>query len=242
MRSRLFGLVALGLWVLAHPGAASALELTSEYTSLKDCAAGDSLVLPDRTLERGDQTGIVRCKGAGGVSVYVVDDDPRSFLVLERSGKRFSLEKPMVTNFSLGNFPNVSDTGKAEWRLDGTGKAAGLIVRVSYQRPETGAPASSLFVFDLRTTPTLLGAVRTNEEARDLLDGALGAGAAANAEERLVRDCNAIYAGLCKGFKEGPEMLGRCFSARPEIADKVPPKCIADFQTNIENFHEAGGR
>ncbi|MBU6528477.1 hypothetical protein OGR47_16095 [Methylocystis sp. MJC1] len=115
-----------------------------------------------------------------------------------------------------------------------------MIVRVSYQRTDKpGASGSALFVFDLRGEPAFIGSAATNEEARKLIDGVLGAGAAA--EEKLSNECNDIYAELCKGFKPGPDMLGRCSDKRPAIADKIPPKCIADFQTNIENYHEAVG-
>lgn len=229
----------LALASLCLAAGARAGELKSQYTPLQNCPAVERLKLANRTLERSDRTGLFRCAGPAGFSVYVVDDDPRSFLVLERGGKLYSLERPMVLAFTLGNFPNVAGAKQAEWRLDG-GAAAGLIVRVAYQRAD-GSAASTLMVFDLRGEPLLIGAAKTNEEARGLIDGALGAGAGAAAEERLSRECNAIYAGLCKGFAAGPEMLGRCADARPEIADKIPQKCVADFQTNVENYHEAKG-
>lgn len=237
---RIFARSFLFFACLLISGAVSAGELKSQYTSLQDCETLERLKLPGRALEKGAGTGIFRCKGIDNYSVYVIEDDPRSFLVLGREGKLFSLEKPLVSNFKLGEFPNVSGAKKAEWRLDADGKAAGLIVRVSYQRADkAGASASALFVFDLRGEPAFIGSAATNEEARGLIDGALGAGAAA--EDKRSRDCNEIYVELCKGFKPGPEMLGRCFDKRPAIADKIPSKCVADFQTNVENYHEATG-
>jgi hypothetical protein len=122
-------------------------------------------------------TGIFRCKGVGGFSVYVVDEDPRSFLVVEREKKLFSLEAPMVGDFKLGDFPNVAGAKMAEWRLDPHGTPTGLIVRVSYQRSGSGAAASALLVFDLRGEPLLLGSANTNEEARGMIDAAVSAGA-----------------------------------------------------------------
>jgi hypothetical protein len=80
-----------------------AQEIKPQYTSLQACAAVKSLKLPDRVLKDG----VFRCKGAGGYAAYVVEADPRSFLVLQRGKKIFSLEKPMVDEFSLGDFPNV---------------------------------------------------------------------------------------------------------------------------------------
>jgi hypothetical protein len=169
------GLFACACLFLAAPAAAEALE--SQYSSLRDCETLDRLKLPSRTLEKGASTGIFRCKGVGGFIVYVVDEDPRSFLVVEREKTLFSLEKPMVGDFKLGDFPNVAGAKMAEWRLDSHGRPAGLIVRVSYQRSGSGAAASALFVFDLRGEPVLLGSTDTNEEARSLIDAAVSAGA-----------------------------------------------------------------
>jgi hypothetical protein len=209
-----------------------AQEIKPQYTSLKDCKAVQSLTLPGRVLKDG----VFRCAGAGQYGVYVVEDDPRSFLVLERGKKLYSLEKPMVEEFTLGDLPNVSGTKKAEWRV-AAGKAVALIVRVAYVKPETLKQASTLLAFDLRgEAPALVGAATSNVDARKLADAAPGGG-----EDAQSRDCNAVYAELCKDFPSGPEQLGRCFDKRPAIADKVPPKCVSDFQTNIENYHQAIG-
>lgn len=221
---------ALAACLLSLP--AGAQEIRPQYSSLQDCSSVRRLKLSDRLL----QDGLFRCRGAGGYGVYVVEDDPRSFLVLERGKKLFSLEKPMATEFTAGDFPNVSGTRNAEWRMAG-GRAVALIVRVAYQKAETGKNASTLLVFDLRgDAPALIGAASGNEEARRLADAAQGGGDAAQS-----RDCNAIYAELCGDLPPGPGRLGRCFDRRPAIADKVPAQCVADFQTNIENYHEATG-
>jgi hypothetical protein len=85
----------------------------------------------------------------------------------------------MVSEFKLGNFPNVAGAKNAEWRVDRRGKAVGLIVRVSYQRPDipTNSSASQdsvLFVFDLRgSQPVLLGTAQNNAEVRELMDKTL---------------------------------------------------------------------
>lgn len=151
--------------------AARGERFKSDYTSLQDCAPAPHLKLPARTIERG----AFRCDGVDSYSVYVVEDDPRSFLALERGKKLYSLEKPMVGDFSFGDFPNVAGAKKAEWRLDASGKAVGLIVRVSYLRTANGGAASTLMVFDLRgSAPTLIGATGANEEARLLVDSAAG--------------------------------------------------------------------
>ena len=84
----------------------------------------------------------------------------------------------MVSEFKLGNFPNVAGAKNAEWRVDRRGKAVGLIVRVSYQRPDIPAnsPASqdSVSLFGLRgSQPVLLGTAQNNAEVRELMDKTL---------------------------------------------------------------------
>ncbi|WP_424361097.1 hypothetical protein [Methylocystis parvus] len=167
---------ASALLALLAATAARAETFESDYTSLQDCAPAPHLKLPSRTIEQG----AFRCDGVAGYSVYVVDDDPRSFLVVERGDKLYSLEKPMVGAFAPGDFPNVVGAKKAEWRLDASGKAVGLIVRVSYLRKESGGAASALMAFDLRgAAPALIGVAGANEEARLLVDNAAGSVGAA---------------------------------------------------------------
>lgn len=59
--------------------------------------------------------------------------------------------------------------------------------------------------------------------------------------EKLSKECNKIYARLCKGVKQGPEMLGQCFEKKPSIQEKIPGKCTGDFQMNIEGYHAVKG-
>lgn len=162
--------------LLSTPGDA-AETMESRYAPLQDCASVKQLALPGRKAETSGATAIFRCPGVGGYSVYVIEDDPRSFLVLERDKKLFSFERQMVSEFALGNFPNVAGAKKSEWRMAPNGDVAGLIVRVSYQRKDdAGDAASALFSFDLSgARPVLLGHATTNEEARALVDKAWSA-------------------------------------------------------------------
>lgn len=72
----------------------------------------------------------------------------------------------------------------------------------------------------------------------------LGAPAMAQGDrgEALSRECNAAYVRMCKGIARGPELVGQCFEKYPDILDKIPKKCEADFQTNVENYHAAKGQ
>jgi hypothetical protein len=180
MRARLVivSLGAIGVMLLQGSALAAGPKLHSLYTSLQKCKAVKKLELPERTLEQGAGTGISRCRGVNGYSVYVIDEDPRSWLVLERSKKLAPLDRQMVREFKLGNFPNVAPAKNAEWRVDRKGKASGLIVRVFYQRNDVSAnsPASqvsTLFAFQVKNEqPVFLGVAANNAEARKLVDEA----------------------------------------------------------------------
>lgn len=63
-----------------------------------------------------------------------------------------------------------------------------------------------------------------------------------NPEGPLIKECNAAYAKVCTGIAPGPELVGQCFDKYPNIVDKIPEKCVADFQTNVENYNEAKGQ
>jgi hypothetical protein len=158
------------------PALAAATQLRSVYTTLQKCKRVTELELPERTLRRSAGDSVVKCPGVDGYSIYLIDDDPRSWLVLERDKRLASLERQMVSEFKLGNFPNVAATKVAEWRVDRSGKAWGLIVRVAYQRSDisansAAARASALLTFDVRAEnePALLGATSDNAEARALI-------------------------------------------------------------------------
>lgn len=161
------------------PALAAGQPLRSIYTSLQRCKPVERLELPERTLEQAKGFGISRCPGVNGYSLYVIDDDPRSWVVLERSKRLMPLERQMVTEFTLGNFPNVASSRNAEWRVDRRGKAIGLIVRIAYQHHDVSAnspasQASALFTFDVTgPEPVLLGIAQNNAEARQLVDNAM---------------------------------------------------------------------
>jgi len=148
----------------------------SVYTTLQKCKAVERLELPERTLDGKRGAGISRRPGVDGYSIYVIDDDPRSWVVLERNKHLASLERQMVSDFKLGYFPNVASAKVAEWRLNASGKAVGLILRVFYQRADVcansrTARAAAFLTFDVRDeeNPVLLGSGANNSGARDLL-------------------------------------------------------------------------
>lgn len=92
-------------------GVASAAGRTfhSVYTPLQKCRAIERrLELPDRTLERSKGAHVLWCPGIFGYSLYIVDDGSRSWLVLEHKKRLAPLERQMVGEFKLGNFPNVA--------------------------------------------------------------------------------------------------------------------------------------
>jgi len=58
-------------------------------------------------------------------------------------------------------------------------------------------------------------------------------------EEALSRECNKVYRKLCRDIPVGPEMLGKCYEKHSDLDSRIPEKCAADFQTNIENYNDA---
>jgi hypothetical protein len=163
-----FKAILLSLCLAASPALA---DVQSLYTSLQDCVAVGRVQLPTRELVEAPDVGIRQCKGVGAFTVFMLDEDPRSFLALESGGHVYSLEQPMAAAFPLGQFPNVAATKLAEWRVDGAGKPQALIVRVSYLDADTSEPRSTLMVFNLRAfPPQFLGYAARNEEARILAD------------------------------------------------------------------------
>jgi hypothetical protein len=165
------------------PVLAAGPKLESVYTTLQKCQAVERLQLPERSLERTQGVGIEYCRGVANYSLYVVDDDPRSWLVLRRGDQLASLERQMVSEFRLGYFPNVADAKQVEWLVDRGGKPVGLIVRVYYQRVDVSAnspkaQASALLAFDLsHLDPVLLGTAHSNTGARGLVEKAIASNA-----------------------------------------------------------------
>ncbi|MCI0736631.1 MAG: hypothetical protein L0Y50_10240 [Beijerinckiaceae bacterium] len=178
--SRVFGsLGALCIILTQGPAIAAGPKFKSVYTTLQKCQAVERLQLPERSLERTQGVVIEYCRGVANYSLYVVDEDPRSWLVLQRDDQLFSLERQMVGEFRLGYFPNVADAKQVEWLVDQGGRPVGLIVRVYYQRADVSAnsakaQASALLAFDLRLLePVLLGTTHSNAGARGLVEKAL---------------------------------------------------------------------
>lgn len=105
------------------------------------------------------------CPAPEGWGVKVIDFDSRSHLVLTHGGREYSLQRDMVDEFPHGMFPSVGK--KAEWRMGKHGPQA-LIVRMHFMKDD--APRSILQVFRLDPAPRLVGAVTSNQKARDLAD------------------------------------------------------------------------
>lgn len=158
-------IVAAGLLAASTCGVAAEETV---YTPLKPCPAA-RLAYDGRVFDQG----VRRCKGAGGYSVYVLGDDVRSWLMLERGGRLQSLEAEMNSRFEPGHFPTVEESRVLEWRID-RGAPVALIVRVAYQdRDDAFKAGSVLVVYDLTgPQPRFLGYHKTNEAARRAADSA----------------------------------------------------------------------
>jgi len=139
----------------------------SQYTTLQECAQLQSYSVNGETYEAVGSTYISQCPGVGGWALIVVEQEPRSFIVLDNGERAYSLESDIL---DVGDFPNVTATKLAEWRLDAQGRPVALIFRVSYMRGN--AAKTILMVQDLRIMPpALIGTTTSNEKARRLADG-----------------------------------------------------------------------
>ena len=158
-------LASLGL-LAAAPACAQSVQYSS--LKLKDCPAEKNLRLPDQDVTAN----AVRCKAPAGWQLFVVDEDPRSYVVLgQGEGKNRRLFSTL-TDVQLGQFPNIGET-PAEWRLDAAGKPYAFIVRLRFQdnaNPEQGR--SRLIVYRLDKGPRFVGHYATNEQARAAADAA----------------------------------------------------------------------
>ena len=158
----------LKAWMLAAAllgVAASALAQSSEYSPLKNCPAAKKLRLPSQVVDAD----AVRCKAPKGWSLYIVEEDPRSYVVLGYGqGQLFSTQ----TDTQLGLFPNVGES-PAEWRVDAAGRPYAFIVRQWFQdekSPNQDRAMSRLLVYKLQPAPQLVGAFADNVQARAAAD------------------------------------------------------------------------
>ena len=158
---------AAAVLVLSCAGPAAAQD--SVYTSIEKCPKA-RLALPGRDL--GDD--IVRCKGAGGYSVFIVRADVRSWFVLEKGKAKHTLEQAMAWRFEPGHFPMAEAAKVIEWRVDARRAPYALIARIAYQdRDDPDKKGSVLAVFDLTAaSPRFLGYHKSNEAARQAADRA----------------------------------------------------------------------
>lgn len=139
----------------------------SQYTTLQECAQLQSYSVDGQSYEAAGSTYISQCPGRGGWALIVVEQEPRSFIVLDNGERAYSLEADML---DVGDFPNVTATKLAEWRLDSQGRPVALIFQVSYM--SGNAAKTMLMVQDLRIMPpALIGTTTSNVKARKLADG-----------------------------------------------------------------------
>ena len=122
------------------------------------------------------------CPGVGGWSVWVVDEQERTYLVLRRKGFSLNLRREIFSG-SLGLFPgihspdNPAAESRAEWRLTNHSAPRALIVRIHGQDPEKSLQVdphpyqSRLLVVRLGADACVLGIASNNEVARQLADG-----------------------------------------------------------------------
>lgn len=159
-------LVLVSISLLAGVASAGPSRFVSEYSSLSDADC--------TMIESGIDYGVQRCPSHDGYNVYISGGEGTSSIGLKKNkGKEVSLypEKTKASNLPEFSRPYVAGD-KIEWRYDmarGKKNLVGLIYRIGDQ----SWPKEQSYLFVVRATGMSfcpLGLVKTNEEAREMVD------------------------------------------------------------------------
>jgi len=98
--------------------------------------------------------------------------------VIDRDGRRYSLEKDIIYGQTAGHFPNVGVQDQIEWLLDGQKIPVGIVFSVNYQvdQADNGRMQSvqRYLAYSLTTQePVLICQEAIRTESRHLLTGYL---------------------------------------------------------------------
>jgi hypothetical protein len=159
-------LLVVSIVLMAGPASADPPRFVSEYSSLSN----DSC----KMIESGIDYGVQRCPAHDGYDVHIYGGEGTSSIGLKKGkGKEISLYPERTKASGLPEFTRPYVSGdRIEWRYDTTqGKKTlvGLIYRVGDQ----SWPKEQTYLFVTRVTGTSfcpLALVKTNEEAREMLD------------------------------------------------------------------------
>lgn len=111
-----------------------AIAYSDQFTSVdvRDCRELSDAEIKQHALLRLGQA-VFHCPGPAQYSIFLVDDGTRSWYVIDRNGRQYSLEKDIIYGQTAGHFPNVGVQGQIEWLLDAQKTPVGIVFSVDYQ-------------------------------------------------------------------------------------------------------------
>ena len=117
-----------------------------------------------------------QCPAPDDWRLLLVSSDENTWIDLTGPGVTWSGERPIVYESPIGNFPSVGVPPTVEWRRDGRGRLAAMIVGVTAQNRETFKTDRSAFyvVRLLANTVCVIGRAASSEEGRLIADSSKG--------------------------------------------------------------------
>ena len=164
-------LLSLALTVVVLATASCTRPPESVLTSIRpgDCTAPSKEITAPYAQRN---LGVQQCPAPDDWRLLLVSSDENTWIDLTGPGVTWSGERPIVYESPIGNFPSVGVPPTVEWRRDGRGRLAAMIVGVTAQNRETfKTDRSAFYVVRLQAnTACVIGRAASPEEARLMAD------------------------------------------------------------------------
>ena len=168
-------LLSLVLTVVALVTGSCAQPPASVLTSIQpaDCQAPSKEITAPYAQRN---LGVQQCPAPDDWQLLLVSSDENTWIDLSGPGVTWSGERPIVYESPIGNFPSVGVPPTVEWRRDGKGRLAAMIVGVTAQNRETfKTDRSAFYVVRLQaSTACVIGRAASPEQARLIADNPEG--------------------------------------------------------------------
>jgi hypothetical protein len=130
----LFGIFGLFFIVACTSQEEGTIAYSDLFTSVdvEDCRELSAMERDQHALFRLGQA-VFHCPGPAQYSIFMVDDGTRSWYVIDRKGRQYSLDKDIIYGQTAGHFPNVGVQDQIEWLLDEQKIPVGIVFSVVYQ-------------------------------------------------------------------------------------------------------------
>jgi hypothetical protein len=120
--------------------------------------------------------GVQQCPAPEGWRLLLVSSDENTWVDLSGPGLTWSGERPIVYESPIGNFPTVGVPPIVEWRRDGSGRIASVILAVMAQNRETfETDRSAYYVVRVQAdSACVIARAASPDEARTIADSGKG--------------------------------------------------------------------